>query len=172
MSATRATGRPSFGVALGAREQVVGAQLVAAAQADAQFQGDRRRRDPAGAGLGEERADQRGGDAVIEWHFSIGPSKQEGGYYRFETDTGQGEPGRREAARWAVYQTSGGARVASADSYPPLKRGNFASQWQRALSKTSAAPSLFQFSQHALLDALSNPRSDNIYSESTRGENN
>jgi hypothetical protein len=96
--------------------------------------------------LGEKRADQWGGDAVIEWQFSIGPSKQEGGYYRFETDTGQGEPGRREAARRA--RLSGFRRRSScvpADPYPPLKRGNFAFLWQRASSKTSAAPSLFQF---------------------------
>ena len=52
----RETGRPSVGAALRAGEQVVGAQLVEAADADAQFECDRCGREQAGAGLGEEVA--------------------------------------------------------------------------------------------------------------------
>ena len=73
MIATGQTGRPGFGVALSAGEQAVGAQLVEAAQAEAQFERDRRGREQAGAGLGEEVADQRRGDAVSEWQFFIAP---------------------------------------------------------------------------------------------------
>ena len=71
MIATRQTGRPGFGVALSPGEQVVGAQLVETAQADAQFEGDRFGRELAGAGLGEEMADQGCGDAVSELEFFI-----------------------------------------------------------------------------------------------------
>jgi hypothetical protein len=61
-----ATGRPSVGAALRAGEQVVGAQLVEAADADAQFERDGFGREQAAAGLGEEMADQWRGDAVNE----------------------------------------------------------------------------------------------------------
>jgi hypothetical protein len=53
----RETGRPSVGAALGAGEQVVGAKLVEAADADAQFECDRFGREQTRAGLGEEVAD-------------------------------------------------------------------------------------------------------------------
>jgi hypothetical protein len=69
--APRETGRPSFGVALSAGQQVVGAQLVAATKTDAQFEGDCFGREPAGTGLGEELSDQRRGDTVGEWQFFI-----------------------------------------------------------------------------------------------------
>jgi len=62
----RETGRPGVGAALSAGEQVVGAQLVEAADADAQFECDRFGREQVGAGLGEEMADQWSGDAVGE----------------------------------------------------------------------------------------------------------
>ena len=66
-----APGRPGLGVALGAGAQIVGAPLIDAAQAQAQFQGQRGGREPAGTGLGEERTDQRCGDTVREWQFFI-----------------------------------------------------------------------------------------------------
>jgi len=53
----REPGEPSVGAALSAGEQVVGAQLVEAADADAQFEGDRFGREQPGAGLGEEVTD-------------------------------------------------------------------------------------------------------------------
>jgi hypothetical protein len=53
----RETGRPSVGAALSAGEQVVSAQLVEAADADAQFEGERFGREQARASLGEEVAD-------------------------------------------------------------------------------------------------------------------
>jgi hypothetical protein len=88
------TGRPGLGVALGAGAQVVGAQLVEAAQADAQFEGDGFGREPARTGLGEEIADQRSGDAVgqlgSELKFFIAPKIAGRWIYRFGTDTGQG----------------------------------------------------------------------------------
>lgn len=66
----RETGRPGFGVALCAGEQVVRAQLVEATEADPQFERDGFRRKDAGASLGEEMADQWRGDTVGELEFS------------------------------------------------------------------------------------------------------
>jgi hypothetical protein len=62
----RETGRPGVGAALRAGEQVVGAQLVEAADADAQFACDGCGRQQTAAGLGEEMTDQWRGDAVNE----------------------------------------------------------------------------------------------------------
>ena len=90
MIAAGPTGRPGFGVALSAGAQVVGAQLVEAAQADAQFERNRFGREQAGAGLGEEMADQGRGDAVSELKFFIAPRLAGRWIYRFGTDTGQG----------------------------------------------------------------------------------
>jgi len=67
--AARETGRPSFGVALRAGQQVVRAQLVEATKADAQFEGDGFGREQAGACLGEEMADQWSGNTVGELEF-------------------------------------------------------------------------------------------------------
>ena len=67
--AARQTGRPGFGVALSAGEQVVRAQLVEATEADPQFERDGFRRKDAGAGLGEEMADQWSGNTVGELEF-------------------------------------------------------------------------------------------------------
>jgi hypothetical protein len=67
--AARQTGRPGFGVALSAGEQVVRAQLVKATEADPQFERDGFRRKDAGASLGEEMADQWSGNAVGELEF-------------------------------------------------------------------------------------------------------
>jgi len=67
--APRQTGRPGFGVALSAGEQVVRAQLVEATEADPQFERDGFRRKEAGASLGEEMADQRSGNTVGELEF-------------------------------------------------------------------------------------------------------
>lgn len=66
MIAAGYVGRPGFGVALSAGKQVVGAQLVKAAQADAQFERNRFGREQAGTGLGEKMADQWCGNAVSE----------------------------------------------------------------------------------------------------------
>jgi hypothetical protein len=67
--AARQTGRPGLGVALSAGEQVVRAQLVAATEADPQFERDGFRRKDAGASLGEEMADQWSGNTVGELEF-------------------------------------------------------------------------------------------------------
>ena len=67
--AARQTGRPGFGVALSAGEQVVRAQLVEATEADPQFERDGFRRKDAGASLGEEMADQWSGNTVGELEF-------------------------------------------------------------------------------------------------------
>jgi len=67
--AARQTGRPGFGVALSAGEQVVRAQLVEATEADPQFERDGFRRKDAGASLGEEMADQWRGNTVGELEF-------------------------------------------------------------------------------------------------------
>ena len=73
MIPTGETGRPGFGLTLSAGEQVVGTQLVEAADADAQFEGDRFGREQAGAGLGEEMADRGRDNAVSELQFLIAP---------------------------------------------------------------------------------------------------
>jgi len=67
--AARQTGRPGFGVALSAGEQVVRAQLVEASETDPQFERDGCRRKAAGASLGEEMADQWSGNTVGELGF-------------------------------------------------------------------------------------------------------
>ena len=66
MITARQTGRPDLGAALSTGEQGVGAKLVEAAQADAQFQSDGLGREKAGAGLGEEMTDQWCSKAVSE----------------------------------------------------------------------------------------------------------
>ena len=88
------TGRPSVGAALSAGEQVVGAQLVEAADADAQFERDRCGREQAAAGLGEEMADQWRGDAMNELvgmlKFFMARKVAGRWILRIGTDTGQG----------------------------------------------------------------------------------
>jgi len=64
--------RPSVGAALGTGPEVVGAELVAAAEAQAQFHGEGLERQIAGAGLGKELTDPRRGDPVSELEFFIG----------------------------------------------------------------------------------------------------
>ena len=57
---------------LGANEQVVRAELVEAADADAQFEGDGCGRDQAGPGLSEEMADEVGGGSLGELRLALG----------------------------------------------------------------------------------------------------
>jgi len=83
-------GRPSVGVTLRPGEQVAGAQLVEATQADAQLERDGFRGQQAGAGLGKEMADQGWRNAVRELKFFIARKVAERWIYRFETDAGQG----------------------------------------------------------------------------------
>ena len=115
-----ATGRPDVGTALRAGEQVVGAQWVAAADADAQCECDRCGREQAAAGLGEERADQWRGDAVNELvgRLTFFMARKVAGKWilRRGTGAGQGWPGHRKAARLAVDQASGGVQVAAPQS--------------------------------------------------------
>jgi hypothetical protein len=63
---------PSVGLAVGAGEQIVGAELVEAADADAQFEGDGCGRDQAGPGLGIEMADDGRGEAPGELLWGLG----------------------------------------------------------------------------------------------------
>lgn len=71
MIAAGETGRPGIGDALGTGQEVGGAQLVEATEADAQFEGDGVRGQQAGASLGEEMADEGWGNAVGELKFCI-----------------------------------------------------------------------------------------------------
>ena len=64
MISTGKAGRPGLRLPLSAGEQVVRAELVEAAQAQAQFEGDRFGREKAGAGLSEEMAEN---GAVKRW---------------------------------------------------------------------------------------------------------
>lgn len=61
--------RPSVGTAPGTGEQVVGAQLIESADADAQFERDGFGRETAGAGLGKEMTEQRRSNTVGELEF-------------------------------------------------------------------------------------------------------
>jgi hypothetical protein len=74
MIAAGTAGRPGVGVTLRTGEQVSGAQLVEATQAEAQFERDGFRGQQAGAGLGKEMADQGWRNAVRELKFFIGPN--------------------------------------------------------------------------------------------------
>ena len=114
--AAGAAGGPGCGPALGAGQQVVGAQLVEAADADAQFVGDRCGRKVALTGLSEEVADQWRGEAVSELEFFMARKMAGRWILRFEAGAGRGRPGRRKATRPAVGQTSDGAQVASPQS--------------------------------------------------------
>lgn len=69
MIPTGATGRPSVGTTLSTGEQVVRAELVEAAKADAEFQRDGFGREDAGAGLGKEMTDERRGNTMGELEF-------------------------------------------------------------------------------------------------------
>jgi hypothetical protein len=62
-----------LGVGSSASQQVVSEPLVAAAQAQALFTGDRGGREQTGAGLGEEMADRGRDNAVSELQFLIAP---------------------------------------------------------------------------------------------------
>ena len=62
---------PSFGTALGAGGQILGAELVVATQADAQFKGDSGGHKLSHPRLREEMADQWGGKPVGELKFFI-----------------------------------------------------------------------------------------------------
>ena len=66
MIAAGEAGRPGVRAALSAGEQIVGAELVAAADADAQFERDGGRRNQTGTGLGEEMADEGSGGPMGE----------------------------------------------------------------------------------------------------------
>jgi len=74
MIATGETRGPSVGLAVGASEEVFGAELVETADADVQFERDHLGCNQAGTGLGEEMADKGSGEAVGElmralWFF-------------------------------------------------------------------------------------------------------
>jgi len=71
MRPARQAGRPSFSTALGTGGQILGAELVVATQADAQFQGDRGGHKLSSPRLREEMADQWGGKPVGELRFFI-----------------------------------------------------------------------------------------------------
>ena len=73
MRPARPAGSPSFGTALGAGGQILGAELVVATQADVQFEGDGGGRDLAHPRLREEMADQWEGKPVGELKFFIAP---------------------------------------------------------------------------------------------------
>ena len=72
MIAAGEAGRPSVGAVLSARQQVVGAELVEAAEADAQFERDGCGRDQTRTGLGEEMTDKRRGDTMAELLWVLG----------------------------------------------------------------------------------------------------
>lgn len=101
---------------MGAGPQVVGAQLVEAAEADAQFGGDRCGREAAGTGLGEEVADQWRGDAVEELEFCMARKMAGSWILRLETAPAECRATIGVMARPAGGQASDGARVASPQS--------------------------------------------------------
>ena len=115
-------GGPALGLALGTGTQVTGAQLVEAADTDAQFGGDCCGRTVAATGLGEEVADQWRGDAVGELEFFMARKMAGRWILRFETAPGT-EPGHHPcdgpACRWSGFRRRSGC--VPAEPYPPLK---------------------------------------------------
>ena len=81
---------PSPGAALGAGAQVVGAELVNAGQAQAEFRREARCRKFAGSQLGEKVADQRRGKTAGELWFFIAPVVAGGWILRIPAEAGQG----------------------------------------------------------------------------------
>jgi len=71
MSTARQAWRPNFSAALGAGGQILGAELVVATQADAQFQGDGGGCQLSRPRLREEMTDQWGGKPMGELKFFI-----------------------------------------------------------------------------------------------------
>ena len=146
------TGRPSVGAALGAGQQVVCAQLVVAAEADAQFEGDRFGREQAGAGLGEEMADQWSGNAMGELEFFIAARmEEEEGFNALKLTPA--EPAGPRQKRSPACRSSGFRRRSGcvpAEPYPPLKRRHCAPHRHHPSSRTAASPSSFQFCSHSL----------------------
>ena len=94
MISTGKAGRPGLRLSLSAGEQVVRAELVEAAQAQAQFEGDGLGREKAGAGLSKEMADERSretvGELLGELRFFMARKLAGRWIYRIETATGQG----------------------------------------------------------------------------------
>ena len=132
------TGRPSVGAALSAGQQVVGAELVVAADAEAQFEGERVGREQAGAGLGEEMADQWRGEAMGELEFFIaGRMEEEEGFNALKLTPA--EPAGPRPRRSPACRSSGFRRRSDcvpAEPYPPLKRRPRAPQRGNSSSET------------------------------------
>ena len=76
---------------MGAGEQVIGAELVEAAETDPQFQRDGFGLKQAGASLGEEMADQGCSTATGELRLLFFIARKVAGrwIFRFETDSGR-----------------------------------------------------------------------------------
>ena len=91
MVAPGASGCPRLGAALSTGEQVVGAELVETAPADAEFECDRLWPKQAGAGLGEEMSDQRCGTAAGQLRIEFFMARKVAGRWilRIETDSGK-----------------------------------------------------------------------------------
>ena len=119
------TGRPSVGAALSAGQQVVGAELVVAADAEAQFEGERVGREQAGAGLGEEMADQWRGEAMGELEFFIaGRMEEEEGFNALKLTPAEPagpRPRRSPACRSSGFRTAGRLRPRRAPSSAEAK---------------------------------------------------
>lgn len=107
---------PVGGLPLGAGAEVVGAELVEAADTDAWFGGDGCRREAAGPGPGEEMADQWRGDTMGELEFFMARKMAGRWIFRFETAPAESRTTPMRMARPAVGQASGGAQVASPQS--------------------------------------------------------
>lgn len=98
-------------------EQIVGAQLVEAAQAHAQFQGDGFGQEQTGAGLVEEVTDEWSAKTMGELMFFMARRVAGRWIFRIGTDTGRrASPPRQSRGGPAVCQASGGAQVASPQS--------------------------------------------------------
>ena len=125
MIATGASGRPRLGAALSTGEQVVGAQLVETAQADAEFERDGLWLEQTRASLGEEMSDQRCSAAVgqLRLKFFMARKVAGGWIFRFETDAGRraGPAAQsRRTCRLSGFRRRSGC--VPAEPYPPLKQ--------------------------------------------------
>jgi len=143
---------PALGVALGASAQVVGAQLVEAAEADAQFGGDSLGRKVPGAGLGQEMTDQRSGNTVGELELFIAP-KIAGGmdlslFLLMPAGASRAGLAADPTCRLSAFRRRSGC--VPAEPYPPLKRQNLRAKKQAQQGKRAGEAHFSSFVRTAL----------------------
>ena len=142
------SGGPYLGPALCAGEQVIGAELVEAAEADAEFKRDDFGLEQTGAGLGEEMADQGCGTATgeLRFRFFLARKVTDRWILRLETDAGSraGPTAKsRRACRLSGFRRRSGC--VPAEPYPPLKQRDIERRHGSPSSKRPTLPPISNF---------------------------